>query len=301
MTDNFKSGYVAIVGRPNVGKSTILNKLVGQKIAIMSPKPQTTRNKILGILHGEGYQVIFLDTPGFHKPRTRLGENMVKEVNDAMDGVDITMVVVEPTDRVSPAEEEIIRKIGHSKSILVINKTDTVKKDELLAVVAMYSKLHNFDAVVPVSAKSGDNLGELKKVICELLPLGPMYYPEDMVTDQMEKEIVAEVIREKILKTLRDEIPHGTAVEIVKMKYREDSTGGIHDISANIYCEKNSHKGIIIGKGGKTLKEIGTRARQECERMLETKVFMELWVKVKEDWRNSNSLMKEMGVLTNED
>ena len=301
MTDNFKSGYVAIVGRPNVGKSTILNKLVGQKIAIMSPKPQTTRNKILGILHGEGYQVIFLDTPGFHKPRTRLGENMVKEVNDAMEGVDITMVVVEPADRVSPAEEEIIRKIGHSKSILVINKTDTVKKEELLGVVAMYSKLHNFDAVVPVSAKSGDNLGELKKVICELLPLGPMYYPEDMVTDQMEKEIVAEVIREKILKTLRDEIPHGTAVEIVKMKYREDNSGGIHDISANIYCEKNSHKGIIIGKGGKTLKEIGTRARQECERMLETKVFMELWVKVKEAWRNSNSLMKEMGVLANED
>ena len=297
MTDNFKSGYVAIVGRPNVGKSTILNKLVGQKIAIMSPKPQTTRNKILGILHGEGYQVIFLDTPGFHKPRTRLGENMVKEVNDAMDGVDIAMVVVEPTDRVSPAEEEIIRKIGNSKSILVINKTDTVKKDELLGMVAMYSRLHDFDAIIPISAKSGDNLNELKKVISDFLPLGPMYYPEDMVTDQMEKEIVAEVIREKILKTLRDEIPHGTAVEIVKMKYREDSSGGIHDISANIYCEKNSHKGIIIGKGGKTLKEIGTRARQECERMLETKVFMELWVKVKEDWRNSNSLMKEMGVL----
>ncbi len=301
MKDNFKSGYVAIVGRPNVGKSTILNKLVGQKIAIMSPKPQTTRNKILGVLHGNGYQAVFLDTPGFHKPRTRLGENMVKHVNDAMDGVDITMVVVEPTDRISPSEEEIIRKIDSPCSVLVINKTDTVKKDELLSVIAMYSRLHSFGAIVPVSAKSGDNMGELKKVISDMLPVGPMYYPEDMVTDQMEKEIVAEVIREKILKTLRDEIPHGTAVEIVKMKYREDKSGGIYDISANIFCEKDSHKGIIIGKGGKTLKQIGSLARQECERMLETRVFMELWVKVKEDWRNSNSLMKEIGILANED
>ncbi len=301
MTDNFKSGYVAIVGKPNVGKSTILNKLVGQKIAIMSPKPQTTRNKILGILHGDGYQVVFLDTPGFHKPRTRLGENMVKEVNEAMDGVDITMVVVEPCDKISPAEEEIITKIGSSHSILVINKTDTVKKEELLGVIAMYTKLCDFDDIVPVSAKTGDNLEELKSVISKALPTGPMYYPEDMVTDQMEKEIVAEVIREKILKTLRDEIPHGTAVEIVKMKYRDDSSGGIYDISANIFCEKNSHKGIIIGKGGKTLKQIGSMAREECEKMLETKVFMQLWVKVKEDWRNSNSIMREIGILTNED
>lgn len=301
MTDNFKSGYVAIVGRPNVGKSTILNKLVGQKIAIMSPKPQTTRNKILGILHGDGYQAVFLDTPGFHKPRTRLGENMVKHVSDAMDGVDITMVVAEPIDRISPSEEEIIRKIDSPSSVLVINKTDTVKKDELLSVIAMYSNLHSFGAIVPVSAKSGDNMDELKRVISDMLPEGPMYYPQDMVTDQMEKEIVAEVIREKLLKTLRDEIPHGTAVEIVKMKYREDKCGGIYDISANIFCEKDSHKGIIIGKGGKTLKQIGSLARQECERMLETRVFMELWVKVKEDWRNSNSLMKEIGILTNED
>ena len=301
MTDNFKSGYVAIVGKPNVGKSTILNKLVGQKIAIMSPKPQTTRNKILGILHGDGYQVVFLDTPGFHKPRTRLGENMVKEVNEAMDGVDITMVVVEPCEKISPAEEEIIKKIGSSHSILVINKTDTVKKDELLGVIDMYTKLCDFDDIVPVSAKTGENLDELKSVISDALPKGPMYYPEDMVTDQMEKEIVAEVIREKILKTLRDEIPHGTAVEIVKMKFRDDVSGGMYDISANIFCEMNSHKGIIIGKGGKTLKQIGSLARQECEKMLETKVFMELWVKVKEDWRNSNSIMREIGILTDED
>lgn len=301
MTDNFKSGYVAIVGRPNVGKSTILNKLVGQKIAIMSPKPQTTRNKILGILHGDGFQAVFLDTPGFHKPRTRLGENMVKAVNDAIDGVDLVMLVVEPTEHISPAEEEIISKIGKMPSVLVINKTDTVKKDMLLSVIDMYCKRHDFDAVIPASARTGDNLDELKSVIANSLPLGPMYYPEDMVTDQMEKEIVAEVIREKILKTLRDEIPHGTAVEIVKMKYRKTENGDMFDISANIFCEKNSHKGIIIGKGGKTLKEIGTLARTECEKMLDAKVFMELWVKVKEDWRNSNSIMREIGILSPED
>ncbi len=301
MTDNFKSGYVAIVGKPNVGKSTLLNKLVGQKIAIMSPKPQTTRNKILGILHGDGYQAVFLDTPGFHKPRTRLGENMVKAVNDAIDGVDLVLLVVEPTVHISGAEEEIISKIGKLPSILVINKTDTVPKEDLLGVIDMYCKKHSFDAVIPASARTKDNLDEIKKVIEEMLPLGPMYYPEDMVTDQMEKEIVAEVIREKILKTLRDEIPHGTAVEIVEMKYRQTDKGDMFDISANIFCEKDSHKGIIIGKGGKTLKQIGTYAREECEKMLDAKVFMELWVKVKEDWRNSNSIMREIGILTSED
>lgn len=297
MTDNFKSGYVAIVGKPNVGKSTILNKLVGQKIAIMSPKPQTTRNKILGILHAEGYQAVFLDTPGFHKPRTRLGENMVKAVNEAIDGVDLVMLVVEPTDKISEAEERIIAKLGEVPAILVINKTDTVKKDELLGVIDAYCKKYEFSAVIPVSARTGDNLAELRSVIETNLPEGPMYYPEDMVTDQMEKEIVAELIREKILKTLRDEIPHGTAVEIVKMKYKKGDKGDMFDISANIYCEKDSHKGIIIGKGGKTLKEIGTLARIDCEKMLDAKVFMELWVKVKEDWRNSNSIMRELGIL----
>ena len=206
MNDNFKSGYVAIVGRPNVGKSTILNKLVGQKIAIMSPKPQTTRSKILGILHDDDFQAVFLDTPGFHKPRTVLGENMIKAVNDAIDGVDMVMLVVEPTDKVYDLEKEIIAKIGKLPAILVINKTDTVKKDELLTVINEYSKLYAFADIVPVSGRTGENLDELRNVISSHLPLGPMYYPEDMVTDQMEKEIVAELIREKILKTLRDEI-----------------------------------------------------------------------------------------------
>lgn len=297
MNDNFRSGYVGIVGRPNVGKSTILNKLVGQKIAIISPKPQTTRNKILGILHGEGYQAVFLDTPGFHKPKTKLGENMIREVNETFADVDLVMVVVQPEAEVSEAEKEIISKIGDLPAILVINKIDTIKKDELLGMITMYSSLHDFEAVVPVSARNGENIDELRRVIKEELPEGPMYYPEDMVTDQQEKEIIAELIREKMLKILRDEIPHGTAVEIVKMKYNTSSKGGIYNISANIYCEKESHKGIIIGKNGAPLKEIGSRARIDSEKMLDSKVFMELWVKVKDDWRNSNNLMKELGII----
>jgi len=300
MDNVFKSGYVGIVGRPNVGKSTILNKLVGQKIAIISPKPQTTRNKILGILHGEGYQAVFLDTPGFHKPRTRLGENMVKSVNETIGDVELLMLVVEPVSEVTDAEREIIDKIGDVPCILVINKTDTVKKDVLLGVIDAYSKLHAFCDIVPLSARTRENMDELMSVIKNRLPEGPPYYPEDMVTDQQEKEIVAELIREKMLKILRDEIPHGTAVEIVKMKYSKNDKGDMYSISANIYCEKNSHKGIIIGKGGKTLKEIGTSARIDCEKMLDAKVFMELWVKVKEDWRNSNNLMKELGIIETE-
>ncbi|MBQ8588083.1 MAG: GTPase Era [Clostridia bacterium] len=297
MSEQFKSGYVGIVGRPNVGKSTILNRLVGQKIAIISPKPQTTRNKILGIMHGDGFQAVFLDTPGFHKPKTRLGENMVKAVNETMGDADLIMLVTEPTAQISPAEEAIVEKLGSVPCVLVINKTDTVKKDELLAVIDAYSRRHSFCAIIPVSARTGENIDELTSVIKSNLPEGPMYYPEDMVTDQQEKEIVAELIREKMLKALRDEIPHGTAVEIIKMKYSKSEKGDMYNISANIFCEKNSHKGIIIGKGGKTLKEIGTKARLDCEKMLDAKVFLELWVKVKEDWRNSNNLMREMGIL----
>ena len=300
MEKTFKSGYVGIVGRPNVGKSTILNKLVGQKIAIISPKPQTTRNKILGIMHGDGFQAVFLDTPGFHKPKTKLGETMVKSVNETIGDVELLMLVVEPTEEVTPAEEAIIEKLGDVPCILVINKTDTVKKDELLKVIMKYSSLYDFCDIVPLSARTRENMDELVSVIKEHLPEGPAYYPEDMVTDQQEKEIVAELIREKMLKILRDEIPHGTAVEIVKMKYSETDKGDMFNISANIFCEKNSHKGIIIGKGGKTLKEIGTAARIDCEKMLDAKVFLELWVKVKEDWRNSNNLMKELGIIEKE-
>lgn len=292
MEKEFKSGYVGIVGRPNVGKSTLLNKLVGQKIAIISPKPQTTRNKILGIMHEDGYQAVFIDTPGFHAPKNKLGENMVRAVNETISDVDMIMMVVEPEEEVLPSEEKILEKIGNIPSVLVINKTDTVPKEKLLSVIGAYCNRHNFSDIVPVSARTGENLEELKKVVKDKLPEGPMYYPEDMVTDQQEKQIVAEIIREKMLLILRQEIPHGTAVEIVKMKYEEN---GKYSISANIYCEKDSHKGIIIGKGGKVLKEIGTKARLDSEKMLDAPVFLELWVKVKEDWRNSENFIKEFG------
>ena len=293
MDKAFKSGFVGIVGRPNVGKSTLLNKLVGQKIAIISPKPQTTRNKILGIMHEDGYQAIFIDTPGFHTPKNRLGENMVKAVNDTISDVDVIMMVIEPDENILPSEEKIMKKIGSIPSVLVINKTDTVPKEKLLSVIGAYCERHSFSDIVPLSAKTGENIDELKSVVEKMLPEGPMYYPDDMVTDQQEKQIVAEIIREKMLMILRQEIPHGTAVEIIKMKYNEGSNGGRYNISANIFCEKESHKGIIIGKGGRVLKDIGTRARLDCEKMLDANVYLELWVKVKEDWRNSENFIKE--------
>ncbi len=296
MENNFKSGYVGIVGRPNVGKSTLLNYMVGQKIAIISDKPQTTRNKILAIMSDEDAQVVFLDTPGFHKPKNKLGENMIKAVNETVAEVDVLLMVIEPNDEPRENELKIIEKLGNTPAILVINKVDTVHKDLLLPVIAKYASLHNFKEIIPISAKTGYGIEELKKEIKNNLSDGPMYYPEEMVTDQQERQIVAEIIREKMLNLLDKEVPHGVAIEIVKMKSREKEDGHIYDISANIYCEKDSHKGIIIGAGGKTLKRIGTLAREECENMLESKVFMELWVKVKKDWRNSNNLMREIGL-----
>lgn len=290
---NFKSGYVGIVGRPNVGKSTLLNMLVGQKIAIVSPKPQTTRNKILAIMSDENSQVVFTDTPGFHKPKNKLGENMIKAVDDTISDVDLILMVVEPEELISTAEEKIIEKIGDIPAILAINKCDTVKFEQALPVIDVYNKKHTFLDIVPISAKTGLNVETLKNVILSHLEAGPMYYPEDMVTDQQEKQIVAEIIREKMLNLLDKEVPHGIAIEIIKMKYNES---GMYSVSANIYCEKESHKGIIIGKGGQTLKKIGMLARVDCEQMLEEKVFLELWVKVKPDWRNSNNLMKEIGI-----
>ena len=296
MTNNFKSGYVGIIGRPNVGKSTLLNKLIGQKIAIISPKPQTTRGKILAIMTDDDSQVVFLDTPGFHKPKNKLGENMIKAVSDTIADVDVLLMVVEPTPSVTNNEAEILEKSGDIPTVLIINKADTVKRDELLPVIDFYSKYKDFADIVPVSAKTGLGITELKKVIKSHIEEGPMFYPEDMVTDQQEKEIVAEIIREKMLRLLDKEVPHGTAVEIIKMKYNGDDEKPTYSISANIYCEKASHKGIIIGAGGNMLKRIGTSARIECEKLLDSKVFLELWVKVKEDWRNSNSLMKELGL-----
>lgn len=293
--EKFKSAYVGIVGIPNVGKTTLLNALIGQKIAIISPKPQTTRGKILGIMQKKNMQVIFLDTPGFHKPKNKLGETMIKAVNETIGEVDLLLMVVEPTEEIRNAELEIIEKTKNIPTILIINKADTVKKDALLPVIAKYSSMRDFADIIPISAKKGDGLNLVEEVIEKNIDEGPMYYPLDVVTDQPEKQIVAEIIREKMLMLLDKEVPHGIAVEIVKMKEGEDLT----KISANIFCEKESHKGIIIGKGGETLKKIGALARYDCEKMLEKKVFLELWVKVKKDWRNSNYLMKEFGLTQN--
>lgn len=298
--ENFKSGYVGIVGRPNVGKSTIMNALLGQKIAIISAKPQTTRSKILAIMSDEDSQVVFLDTPGFHNPKTKLGENMMKAVDSTIADVDFLLMVVEPQTEIPEAELKIIEKIGHTPAILVINKADTLKKEELLPVIAAYSKEHNFKEILFVSARTGYRMDELKSVIKENLNQGPMYYPEDMVTDQQERQIIAELIREKMLNLLDKEVPHGIAIEILKMKTRQKNGETMYDISANIYCEKNSHKGIIIGAGGKTLKQIGTLARRDAETMLSAKVFLELWVKVKSDWRNSNNMLRELGFTEND-
>ena len=292
----FKSGYVGIIGRPNVGKSTLLNSMLGQKISIISAKPQTTRSKILAIMTEDDSQVIFLDTPGFHTPRNKLGENMIKAVDATIGEVDMLLMVVEPKSEISPNEQKILEKIGDIPTILVINKIDTVKKEDLLSVARTYSEAHNFKEVVFVSARSGSGVGLLKNLILQNIPEGPMYYPEDMITDQQERQIVAEIIREKMLHLLDKEVPHGIAIEIIKMKQRTKNGDTIYDISANIYCEKASHKGIIIGAGGKTLKTIGTNARIECEKMLSAKVFLELWVKIKADWRNSNNSLREFGL-----
>ncbi len=289
-----KSAIVSIVGRPNVGKSTLLNQLIGAKVAIVSNKPQTTRTRITGVLTRGNCQFIFQDTPGLHKPRSRLGDYMVKIVRDTVSDVDIAALVVEPTPSIGPAEEELIARIKefHMPSVLIINKIDTVEKDKLLAVIAAYAQKHEFDAVVPISAKNGENtdilLDEFEKFALE----GPQLFPDDMLCDQPERQLAAEIIREKMLLLLDKEVPHGTAVAIERMKERDD---GLMEISATIYCEKKSHKGIIIGKGGAMLKKIGAQARVDIQELLDTKVFLELWVKVKEDWRNNQYQMRNFG------
>ena len=292
MNKGFKSGYVGIIGVPNVGKSTLLNKLAGQKIAIISAKPQTTRNQILAIATDSEAQMVFLDTPGFHKPKTKLGESMIKSVDDTIADVDLLLMVVEPNENISSAEKEILEKIGDIPTVLVVNKADTTERLNILPVIEKYNEAHKFIDIIPVSAISGDGVKELEKIIKKNLPEGPMYYPEEMVTDQSEKQIVAELIREKALRLLNQEIPHGIAVEIIKMKDK----GDLCEISATIYCEKESHKRIIIGSKGSKLKAIGSQARSDCEKMLDKKVFLELWVKVKTDWRNSEQMMKEFGM-----
>ena len=289
-----KTAVVSVVGRPNVGKSTLTNKLVGQKVAIVSSKPQTTRTRITGLLNKNGTQYVFLDTPGLHKPRTQLGDYMCKVVTDTVSEVDAAMLVVEPIANIGPAEESLIAQIKahHMPAVLVINKIDTVKKEELLNVIATYAAAHEFEAVVPISARTGegldDLLGELSKYAIE----GPQLFPEDMVSDQPERQLVAEIIREKMLRLLDREVPHGVAVGIERWHERED---GLVEINAVIYCEQASHKGIIIGKQGAMLREIGKQARGDIERMLDAKVYLELWVKVKEGWRNNQYQMRNFG------
>lgn len=292
-----KSGFVSIIGRPNVGKSTLINRLVGEKIAIISSKPQTTRNNILGILTEENKQIVFTDTPGIHDPSSMLAEMMVKSATQAMADTDAILLLVEPIANVGRTEEKIIDKLKNQKApvILVVNKIDTVRKDALLAVIATYSKRFNFASVVPISARKGDGVDIVKKEIEQFLKPGPQYFPEDMVTDQPQRQMAAEIIREKLLRSLDKEVPHGIAIEIFSMKEESAKVS----IEANIYCEKQSHKGIIIGKNGEMLKKVGTEARQELERMFEKKVFLSLWVKVNEDWRNKRGKIANFGFELN--
>ena len=289
-----KTAMITIAGRPNVGKSTLTNYLVGEKIAIVSNKPQTTRNRICGIVTREDTQFVFVDTPGYHRSRTKLGDYMVNVARESIADVDATILVVEPVANVGGQEEDLIAKIKASRSpaILAINKIDTVEKDELLAVIAAYSQYADFDAIIPISAKTGDGVDMLLDVCEKFGQEGPFLFPDDMTTDQPERQVMAEIIREKLLWTLDKEIPHGTAVEITKFSERDN---GIIDIDATIYCEKASHKGIIIGKQGAMLKKISSMARADCEKFMGTKVFLTTWVKVKENWRDSDFLVRNFG------
>ncbi len=297
-----KSGFVAMIGRPNVGKSTLINKIVGQKVVITSNKPQTTRKKIRAIYTENRGQIIFTDTPGFNKPKNKLGEFMRNETGTGIADVDVICYVIEPSDFVGESESQIIEllKSASAKVILVINKADTVKKDVLFPVIEKFTELVNPEAVVPVSARTGNNVDELINVIFDLLDEGPLFYDEDEVTDQPIKVIAAEIIREKALHALSMEIPHGIAVVIEKFKERETDKGIITDIEAVIYCERDSHKGIIIGKNGQMLKKIGSNARYELERELDCKVNLQLWVKVNRDWRNSSLDLKNFGFTPGE-
>ena len=288
------STMITIAGRPNVGKSTLTNYLVGEKIAIVSNKSQTTRNRICGVLTRDNTQFVFVDTPGYHRPRTKLGDYMVNVARESIADVDLTLLVVEPIPAVGPQEEGLIQKIqaSHCPAVLVINKIDTVEKDKLLEVIAVYSKAASFDAIIPVSAKTGDGVDELLTVCEKYAQAGPFLFPEGATTDQPERQVMAEIIREKLLWCLDREIPHGTAVEITKFSERDN---GIIDLDATIYCEKASHKGIIIGKHGDMLKKISTMARADCEKFMGTKVYLTTWVKVKENWRDSDFLVKNFG------
>ncbi len=296
--ESTKSAMITICGRPNVGKSTLTNALVGEKIAIVSNKPQTTRNRITGIVSRGTTQFVLLDTPGFHKPRTKLGDYMVGVVRESVADVDGVLLLVEPVAAVGPQEEALLERLreGGAPVILVINKIDTVERSRLLEVIATYAPLYDFEAVIPVSAKTGEGLEELMDEMEKFAAEGPHFFPDDMITDQPERQICAELLREKLLTCLDKEIPHGTAVELTRFTERED---GVVELEATIYCEKDSHKGIIIGKKGAMLKKIGELARQDMEAFLGTKVYLQTWVKVKENWRDSITLLRNFG-FTNE-
>lgn len=295
MKSEFKSGFVTLIGRPNVGKSTLMNRMIGQKIAITSSKPQTTRNLIQTVYTDERGQIIFLDTPGIHKAKNKLGEYMVNVAERTLKEVDVVLWLVEPTTFIGAGERHIAEQLKKSNTpvILAVNKIDTVKKEELLAVIAAYSNLFEFREIVPVSARTGENAEHLVDTLFSYLLPGPQFYDSDTITDQPERQIVAELIREKALRLLKDEIPHGIAVSIERMKERRH--GHMIDIDATIVCERDSHKGIIIGKQGAMLKQIGSQARVEIENLLDTKVNLQLWVKVKKDWRDSDFLIKNYG------
>ena len=294
-----KTAMITIAGRPNVGKSTLTNKLTGDQVAIVTPKPQTTRNRIFGVFSHEDTQVILLDTPGFHKAKTRLGDYMVGVVKKSIIDVDAVVLMIEPVDSIGKQEELLLEHIkgAGAPCILVINKVDSVRYDTTLPIIEKYSDAYEFDAIIPISAKTGEGVEQLLEELLKHAKKGPQLFPDGMTTDQPEKHIVAEIIREKLLICLDKEIPHGTAVEITKFSERGDEDNVIIDIDATIYCEKKSHKGMIIGKNGIMLKKIGKFARVDIERFMGAKVFLQTWVKVKENWRDSNTLIKNFGYI----
>lgn len=295
MNNKFYSGFVSLIGRPNVGKSTLINCITGEKIAIISSKPQTTRNKIQAIITRNDFQAIFIDTPGIHNPKSKLGNYMVKSAETTLNEVDILLYLVEPYDKINDMDIEIIKKFSKIKTpvFLIINKIDTIEKNNILKIIDKYRQLFDFKEIIPISAAKGKNTEELLNTVKNYLPEGPRFFPDDMITDQPERQIVSELIREKALYLLQDEIPHGIAVEITGMKKRENKE--LVDINATLYCERESHKRIIIGKNGSMLKKIGTNARLDIERLLGSPINLQIWIKVKKDWRNSNFLLKNFG------
>ena len=292
--EHFKSGFVAVVGRPNVGKSTLINALIDDKIVIVSDKAQTTRNRIICVYTDETKQVVFMDTPGIHKPKHKLGEYMVDAAIESLKEVEAVLFVVAGSEKRGPGDNFIIEQLGRVKVpvFLLINKIDTLSKEDLMKVIVSYQDAYDFAGIIPISAKEKDNLDEVLTVLDENLPEGPQYFPDDMITDQPERLIISDIVREKILLATRDEIPHAIAVDVDEMKTREDGTTYVR---ATIYCERDSQKGIIIGRRGALLKELGAAARADIQRLLATKVYLDLWVKVKKDWRNKSGMLSELG------